>query len=293
MSTKTVKLNANLHEELKKIAEKEGFVLQDLIEEKLNEVLEEKGSYHFQPTDVQFSTETQLFNVLLSPVQYQALIILLKRLCLNEKVNNITQMNMIIDAVKKMEMMYKRHESVINDLSLSSDDDLLNTEGFYRTMLHVLNNPSKSSDLDVIEERQEPYNNTGINIDDLVKALEEHHLTKPMFESKMEQDSDKLLKIFDKENYLGKMAEDFWNSLIDIDIKNGKCFKIKVNSNDVEISKLESYINELKPRTMIDNELYFLYRWNDDIFFVGDFFNLLKKYNLDIDVNVVETGVVI
>lgn len=282
MSTKTVKLSVNLHEELKKIAEKEGFVLQDLIEEKLNEILEEKGAYHFQPTDVQFSPETQLFNLSLSPTQYQTLIILMKRLCLNEKINNITQMNMILDSVKKLELVYKKHEAIITE---STNSDLLNNEGFYRTMLHVLNNP-------VISEMETKSEDAfGFNSDDLLKSLEAHHLTKNMFEKRTEDETEKLLKIFDKNNYLGKMAEDFWKKLMEDDIKNGKCFSIKLNANDTEVSKLESIVSNLKEYTMLDRELYFLYLKDEEMYFTGDFFKLLKKFELDIDINIVKMSV--
>ncbi|SRR6266403_2576030 len=283
MSTKTVKLSVNLHEELKKIAEKEGFVLQDLIEEKLNELLEEKGAYHFQPTDVQFSPETQLFNLSLSPSQYQTLIVLLKRLCLNEKVNNITQMNMILDSVKKLELVYKKHEAIITE---SADNDLLNNEGFYRTMLHVLNNHAM---LEMETKNEEAFDE--INADDLLKSLEAHHLTKNMFEKRTEVETEKLLQIFDKNNYLGKMAEEFWKKLMEEDIKNGKCFSIKLNANDIEVSKLEGIVNTLKEYTMLDRELYFLYLKDDEMYFTGDFFKLLKRYALDIDINVVKMSV--
>jgi hypothetical protein len=293
MSTKTVKLNANLHEELKKIAEKEGFVLQDLIEEKLNEVLEEKGIYHFEPTDVQFSPTSQLFTLSLTPAQYQTLLVLLKRLCLNEKINNITQMNMILDSVKKLELVYKTHENSISG-SFESNDDLLNSEGFYKSLLNAISNQLNRSDIDlkIVESNftiaKEPSKEFTINADEIFKSLESHHLTGPMFASRLESESDYLLKLFDKKNYIGKMADEFWKILIETDIKNGKSFSIKFNSNDLEVSKLQDITATLKPYTMLDKNLFFLYVIDDEMFFTGDFFTLLKKYNIDIDINVVK-----
>jgi len=133
---KTLKINSNLHENLKSYASNNGVILQDLVETKLNEVIENNNST-FQIDDIQFFNKKQLFSILLSPNDLKTFISLLKKLCLNEKISNIEQMSNILDTIKMLENSYKNN--FIDELK-NTDNDIGDTN---IDVMNIFDNSSK------------------------------------------------------------------------------------------------------------------------------------------------------
>jgi hypothetical protein len=105
---KTLKISDELHENLKSYASNTGLVLQDLVEKKLDELVGTTDA-KFQADDVQYFNKNKLFSLLLTPKDFQTLISLLKKLCLNERITNIDQMNSILDSITMMQLAYNEH----------------------------------------------------------------------------------------------------------------------------------------------------------------------------------------
>jgi hypothetical protein len=245
MATKTVKLNATLHEELKSIAEKDGFVLQDLIEEKLTELLEEKGIYNFDPSRVEFTDDEQLFTMKLTPSNFQALIVMIKRLCLNEKISNINQMNNLIDAVKTMESIF---ESSKNKMTAVND--------FFSGSQNTIMNVIKAA---VINVEKEEYSFKTPKAE--VALPMEDFLFEKMEKESIERRHKNIIETLKKKETEDKSKNEYFKiAFLDFDIMNAK------------------YVLSLQPNTELSKTVTFMFHNEGHAFFKGcliDLFELL------------------
>jgi hypothetical protein len=269
MSTKTVKLNATLHEELKSIAEKEGFVLQDLIEEKLTEVLEEKGVYSFDPSNVEYVASEQTFNMKLSPSNFQALIIMIKRLCLNEKVSNINQMNNLMEAVKTMESVYednKRNMNVVNDFFSTGQTTIAQVIREFKTEEDVeKENIMKIFEKSVIEKVIKT--NESVSIEN---ENENDVVTLPL-NFKLPEVTENFLTSFEQKEIERKKSlnTDVVNYVNKLIIQDNKSRVFKVMLSDLHIRNTD-YLLTLETYSKINSDLYYLYKRNGYAYFAGD-----------------------
>jgi hypothetical protein len=267
MSTKTVKLNSTLHEELKAISEKDGLVLQDLIEEKLTEVLEEKGIYNFDPSEVSFDKQEQVFNLKLSPSNLHALSIIIKRLCLNEKISNLTQLDNLLSAVKTLDGIQEQYKG-----------DILKVDDFFRSGHNAILNAIRTavdSDLEAVGESQTVF-----------KTMEETVNTHPKVSQAISEESMELLKIFDNDKKSIETRSNMFRASMIMSEFQTKIFMLPLSlldNSNLDVATLPEYTN-------LSENVYFLSAKKSGkryAYFAGDKFELINILGVDIDMDMI------
>jgi hypothetical protein len=267
MSTKTVKLNSTLHEELKAISEKDGLVLQDLIEEKLTEVLEEKGIYNFDPSEVSFDKQEQVFNLKLSPSNLHALSIIIKRLCLNEKISNLTQLDNLLSAVKTLDGIQEQYKG-----------DILKVDDFFRSGHNAILNAIRTavdSDLEAVGESQTVF-----------KTMEEAVNTHPKVSQAISEESMELLKIFDNDKKSIETRSNMFRASMIMSEFQTKIFMLPLSlldNSNLDVATLPEYTN-------LSENVYFLSAKKSGkryAYFAGDKFELINILGVDIDMDMI------
>jgi hypothetical protein len=273
MSTKTVKLNASLHEELKAISEKDGLVLQDLIEEKLTEVLEEKGVYSFDASDITFDSKEQIFNLKLSPSNLHALTVMIKRLCLNEKINNLNQMDNLMTAIKALEATYEQHKKEINKV-----DDFFRAG--HKAILNAINGLNTEITEKAAEAESEERRKA---VEAELNAQLEAIAPSPKLEDTISEESQAILDIFENvEKTVESRTNAFRQKMIISEFKD-KIFKVRkrlLKDSNIDINNLQDYHK-------FSDKFYFLFvnssSFEEYAYFAGDKFEILNYLRADID----------
>lgn len=202
---KTLKINDVLHDDLKTHASNTGFILQDLVEKKLNEIVDNDEST-FQSNDIQYFKNNNLFSLLLTPKDFQLLISLLKKLCINEKISNVDQLKSILDSITKMQLSYEenfKNDDVIetnDNKEILSEKENLNTENKINESFFDTGNTYIKNIIENFNFDDNPYieNNNNFELNNLnQEILKESHYTneKKYFDEKQNYVYSKFWKV--------------------------------------------------------------------------------------------------
>lgn len=159
MEYKSLKIDKDLHSVIKTVATKKNLSINELVEDKLNELF-----FQFGVSDIKYSKDDNLFNLIMTPDNYLGFVNLLKRYITNQKIDSLTEISDLVDIIDSLLKKHKEFKAE-NEKPL-----ILNTEAikidFHRS----------KDDVNVNDKKLDEQINVSENVEQYVKILNKEDL---------------------------------------------------------------------------------------------------------------------